>query len=88
MYKARAMMHCMTVPRKIWAVALATAVHVRNISLSSVIRWETPGVRWTGKIPKIDHLRLFGCQADVLIPGAKRTQLDARSKNCIFLGYT
>ena len=33
------------------------------------------------------NLRIFGCGAMVHVPKEKRKMLDAKSKNCVFVGY-
>ncbi|MEM7213687.1 MAG: radical SAM protein [Pseudomonadota bacterium] len=88
MNKARCMMQCMTVPTKFWADALATAVHIRNITPSAGLDWDTPKTRCSGKVPRIDHLRVLGCHAEVFTPSARRAKLDARTRPCMFVGYT
>ncbi len=42
---------------------------------------------WTGKKPKVDYLRVFGCIAYAHIPKDERKKLDSKAKKCIFLGY-
>ena len=36
---------------------------------------------------KVDHLRIFGCQAFVHVPKDERKKLDSKSKKCILMGY-
>ena len=47
----------------------------------------TPYEAWTGDKPKVDHLRIFGCQAFVHVPKDERKKLDSKSKKCILMGY-
>ena len=47
----------------------------------------TPYEAWTGEKPKVDHIRIFGCQAFVHVPKDERKKLDSKSKKCIFMGY-
>ena len=42
---------------------------------------------WTGKDVSYDYLRVFGCKAFVHVPKDERSKLDAKTKQCIFLGY-
>lgn len=76
MDKARAMMQGMTVPTNFGAEALSTAVHLRSLTPSEVLNWRTPKERWTGKAPRIDHLQVFGCHAEVYVPKVGRTKFD------------
>eukprot|EP00253_Pinus_taeda_P031455 PITA_31455 len=55
-------------------------------SPSSALEDKTPQEVWTGKNPSLSHLRLFGCDAYVHVPKEKRTNLDSKSKKCIFIG--
>jgi hypothetical protein len=43
---------------------------------------------WYGSIPSVRHLRVFGSICDALIPKEQRSKLEARSRKCIFLGYS
>ena len=42
---------------------------------------------WTGSLVDYSGLRVFGCPAYVHIPNYERSKLDAKSRQCIFLGY-
>ena len=42
---------------------------------------------WTGKKTSLLHLRVFGCDAYVHVPKEKKSKLDNKSKQCIFIGY-
>ena len=42
---------------------------------------------WTGSPVDYSHLRVFGCPAYVHIPNEEISKLDAKSRQCIFLGY-
>eukprot|EP00253_Pinus_taeda_P010472 PITA_10472 len=47
---------------------------------------KTPQKVWTSKKPSLSHLRVFRCDAYVHVPMEKRTKLDSKSENCIFIG--
>ena len=47
----------------------------------------TPHEAFTGNKPSVAHLRIFGCKAHVHVPDAKRRKLDAKSIECVFLGF-
>ena len=36
---------------------------------------------------KYDHLRVFGCKDFVHVPKDEKSKLDAKSRQCIFIGY-
>ena len=42
---------------------------------------------FTGKKPKVSHLKIFGCSVFVDILKEKRTKLDPSEKKGIFVGY-
>ena len=43
---------------------------------------------WYGHVPSVKHLRVFGSTCYALIPKVHRNKLGARSRKCIFLGYS
>ena len=47
----------------------------------------TPFEAWTKEKPKIEHLRVFGCDAYAHIPKDERKKLESKSRKCIFVGY-
>jgi len=73
---------------------VSTAVYTRNVSqvCKNGDPSLTPYARWfgiTGSTP-ITHLRVFGCDADVLFtkaPGHKLSKLTHKSRRCMFVGY-
>ena len=46
-----------------------------------------PNKIWFDKNVKYDHLRVFGSKAFVHVPKDERSKSDAKSKQCIFIGY-
>lgn len=42
---------------------------------------------WYNKDVSYDHLKVFGCKAFVHIPQDERSKLDAKTRQCILLGY-
>ena len=43
---------------------------------------------WYGRIPSVRHLKVFGSTCYALSTKEQRNKLDARSRKCIFLGYS
>ena len=74
-------------PLKFWGEALSTAAYLHNRSPTKALKGMTPYEAWTGEKPKVDHIRIFGCQAFVHVPKDERKKLDSKSKKCIFMGY-
>ena len=65
---------------------MATATHITNRLPTKANHHQSPYQLWTGKIPAISHLRVFG-RAYAHIPDQKRSKLDPKAAPCIFLGY-
>jgi hypothetical protein len=76
--------------RKFWALAIATATHMRNRTLLIKNTHITPYERWTGTSPFLSDLHVWGCDADVVhtvAPGHKLPKLTPKSRLCMFVGY-
>lgn len=72
--------------KKYWGEAIRTAAFLQNRLPSRVIEG-TPYEKFYGSKPKLDRLRVFGCDAYVHIPDVKRRKLDPRSRKLTFVGY-
>ena len=84
---ARSMLCHAKMPLRFWADAVNTAAYLRNRSPTTALNGHTPYEIWFGKKPNVSHLRVFGCNGYVHIPKENRKKLDAKSKECILLGY-
>jgi hypothetical protein len=86
------MVHFMMFFKNIKLMFLADAIlcefYVKNICPSHVIKNKTPYEMWYGHIPSVRHIIVLGSTCYALIPKEKRSKLDARSRMCIFLGYS
>ena len=40
---------------------------------------------WTGKVPNLDHIKIWGCEA--FVRRETHDKLEPRSERCIFIGY-
>ena len=88
MEMARSMLYASGLDQSFWGEAVICAAYLRNRCPSSAIASDrTPFELWKGRKPRYEHLRVFGCQAYVHVPDAKRSKLDAKSTRCIFIGY-
>ena len=83
----RAMLVAANLPHRFWAEALSTATYLRNRSPTKAVPGMTPFEAWTGEKPRVDGLRVFGCQAFAHIPKDERKKLDSKSRKCVLLGY-
>jgi len=48
---------------------------------------DIPNRVWYGKDVSYSYLRVFGCKAFVHVPKDERSKLDAKTRECIFIGY-
>lgn len=71
---------------KFWGEVVATTVYILNISPTRAVMNRTLYETWTGKKPKVSHLKVFGCIAYALVN--TRSKLDEKSLKCIFIGYS
>jgi hypothetical protein len=71
----------------LWAEATSTAVYVQNISPHKVLENTTPKEVFSGEVPEVSHVRIFGCPVYIHIPKDKRTKLGPLGKKGIFFGY-
>ena len=70
-----------------WAEAINIVVYLKNRSPTKNLDLQTPfEVDHYYKL-EVDHLRVFGCKAFAHIPKYERRKLDAKSIECIFVGY-
>ena len=83
---ARSMLHGHQLPLKLWAEAVNTAVYILNRVSSRTIA-STAYEAWHGQTPDLSHFRAYGCKAFMFIPDQNRKKLDAKSIECILVGY-
>lgn len=84
--KVRSMLSQAKLPKSFWGEAVRTAVDLINLSPSRPLNGEIPDEIWYGKKASYGHLRVFGCRAFVHVPKDERAKLDAKTKECIYLG--
>jgi hypothetical protein len=87
MEKSRCMLSGVGLGQEFWDEVVGIACYMANRSPSSVLDEKTPQEVWTGKKPSLTHLNVFGCEAHVHVPKEKRSKLDKKAENCIFIGY-
>ena len=66
--------------RSIWAESVSTAVYLKNRCPTKAVTGKTPYEAWFGQKPRVDHLRVFGCDAYVHVPKDERGKLDSKVK--------
>jgi hypothetical protein len=72
---------------RFWAEAMFTTVYLLNRSPTMAVKQKTPKEAWSGRKPKVSHLKVFGSIAYAWILEEKRTKLDPKSKKLMITGY-
>ena len=85
--RVRCLLSDARLPKSFWGEALNTVAHIINLSPTTALQGDVPNRVWYGKDVSYDYLRVFGCKCFVHIPKDERSKLDAKSKQCIFIGY-
>ncbi|CAL9094970.1 unnamed protein product [Musa textilis] len=88
MGKIRCMLSQVKLPKKLWDEALRTAINVISLFSYIVLDGDIAEHVWSGKDVFYRHLRVFGCRAFAHVPDNKRSKLDGKTKECIFLSYS
>ena len=73
--------------KEFWGHAVLGAAHKHNRLGFYSHRDKSPIEHWTGKIPEIGYLRVFGSTTWVHVPREKSRQRDPTSVRCILVGY-
>lgn len=74
------------ISKDLWAYVVSIAVYLLNRSPSIALDNKTTQEVWKGKEVDYSGIKIFRCLAYVNVPGDERSNLDAKSKQCIFLG--
>lgn len=85
--RARCMLFCADLDKRMWAEALATAAYIINRSPNRALEGKTPYEMWTGKKPNLSHMKIFGSVAMVHVPKEKRQKWDKKSAKMLLVGY-
>ncbi|KAI3723576.1 hypothetical protein L2E82_35254 [Cichorium intybus] len=80
----RSMMSRASLPIYFWGYALETAAHILNLVPTKKVA-KTPHEMWTGKVPSLAHIKVWGCEA--FVRRETQDKLAERSERCFFLGY-
>ena len=87
MDRVRCMLLESKLPQSFWGEALCVASYVINLTPTIALQGDVPENVWTWKNTSYDYLRVFGCKAYVHVPRDERSTLDAKARQCIFIGY-
>ena len=82
----RSMMSYSTLPLGLWMEALKTAIHILNRVPSKSVP-KTPYELWTGRVPSLQHFRVWGSPAEAKLFNPAIGKLDPKTVSCHFIGY-
>jgi transposase InsO family protein len=84
---ARSMLKDNGMPNFLWGEAVTTAVYLLNRSFTRSVDGKTPYKAWHGRMPNVEHLRVFGCVVHVKSTRPFLRKLNDRSTPVVFIGY-
>ena len=86
MEMVRSMISRTNLPDFLWGEALKTALYILNrVPTKAVLL--TPFELWTGRKPSLNHLKVWGCPAEVKLYNPTLSKLDSRTTRCYFVSY-
>ena len=85
--KARCLRLNAKLAKNFWAEAVSMACFLINRSRRVTLDEKVPEEVWTGNAIDYSNLRVFGCPTYVHVFSEERSKFDAKSRQCIFLGY-
>ena len=74
-------------PVAMWAELCSTAVYILNRTGKSSTDGVTPWEAWTGKKPRINHLRIVGSVCFAHVPDEQRRKMDKKAVKGYLVGY-
>jgi hypothetical protein len=80
------MMSYSTMPLGLWMEALKTTIHILNRVPSKLVP-KTPHELWTGRVPSLRHLRVWGSPAEEKVFNPNIAKLDPKTVTCHFICY-
>ena len=86
MEMVRSMISRTNLPGFLWGEALKTALYILNRVPTKAVPL-TPFELWTGRKPSLNHLKVWGCPAEVMLYNPTLSKLDSRTTRCYFVSY-
>ena len=86
MEMVRSMISRTNLPGFLWGEALKTALYILNRVPTKAVPL-TPFELWTGRKPSLNHLKVWGCPAEVKLYNPTLSKLDSRTTRCYFVSY-
>ncbi|CAL8114289.1 unnamed protein product [Prunus armeniaca] len=84
---AKSMLHEKKMPYFLWAEAVHTSVYILNRCPTKALNNITPFKAYSGRKPRIAHLKIFGSLCYVHVPVECRHKLEPKSFKGVFVGY-
>ena len=85
---ARVMLHAKYLPYHFWAEAMTTSCHIHNrVTLRSGTTTTLYEI-WKGRKPIVKYLHVFGSKGYILEDKDHRREMDPKSDEGVFLGYS
>ena len=79
------MLYTANLNNKFWAMALEAAVYIYNRTPHSSLNFKTPYEVKYSKLPKLNHIKIWGSIVYNKIYNTKK--LDSRAKPCLLINY-
>ena len=86
MEMVRSMISRTNLPGFLWGEALKTTLYILNRVFTKAVPL-TPFELWTGRKPSLNHLKVWGCPAEVKLYNPTLSKLDSRTTRCYFVSY-
>ena len=83
MEMTRSLLKAMEVPQVMWGEALMYSTYIINRVPTRAVKDKTPYEAFYGRIPSVEHLRIFGCVAYAKNTSPHLKKLDDRSKKLV-----
>ena len=80
------MLNSLALPHYMWGEALLTTNTILN-RIPHKKTSKSPYELWKGKLASYKKLKVWGCLAKVQVPLPKRTKLEPKTIDCVFIGY-
>jgi hypothetical protein len=85
---ARTMLNEFAVPKFLWAEAVSTACYIINrVHLRPKMK-KTPYELWNGRLPRVEHLKIFGSNCYVLDTSESKDKFASKTLDGLFVGYS
>ena len=88
MNMAYSMFPCKKLSNEYWAEAVACSIYLLNRSPTVSVQDKIPEETWSVTKTIVAHLRVFGYVSFSHVPNELRRNMDKKSEQCIFTGYS